>query len=357
MSENISNFRIRAAITALILAIAMISAVMPTQVFAEETYDDGSIVFARYYDNNLEINSQSIPAGSLTDPLIISGGYIYIPMDATFGSLLGIKAELDSSEESVHITSDSAQAVDFTGAQSYGWSGTVKMLEVKNLSATFTASDGTQVSLDMSSCPALYNGTTVYVPISPILQSGAAGWTADYTNENGLILTTSSAAAGDSSSYSPSSSQLSAEKLSSLVSYILRENSSVSESDAETMVNAFYNYGNQYGIDPLLLMATAQCESTFDKSEPNDYGCIGLMQISRTTGAEYGFTAEDLSQIDPSVHAAAAIMAGNFSSYGDSERSISAYCYGKGNVNRGNYKLGYYNNIMKKYSAISSLIV
>ncbi|MGI6205862.1 MAG: transglycosylase SLT domain-containing protein [Anaerovoracaceae bacterium] len=358
--ENINHNRIKAIITAVILAVAMMITLLPSDVFAEDMSGSGDVVTAQYFDKDIVINGQSVPADKLADPVIVSGGYIYIPLDATFGSLLGISAELDSETATVNITQTEAQQKDFSDSQQNGMSGTVRMLAVKDITVTFTSSDGNTVTLDMSDSPVLYNGTTVYIAISPVLESGAAGWEASYSDETGLSLTTSTASTASTASQSVSSSsssvQLSSSDASALVSYIRNVNSSVSEADAEAMVAAFYKYGQEYGIDPLLLMATAQCESTFNKSETNSYGCIGLMQISKSTGAGYGFSASELLQIDSNVHAAAAIMADNFSSFSNAQQAISAYCYGKGNVSRGTYKLGYYNNVMNKYNAISAVI-
>lgn len=355
--ENINHNRIKAIITAVILAVAMMITLLPSDVFAEDMSGSGNVVTAQYFDKDIVINGQSVPADKLADPVIVSGGYIYIPLDATFGSLLGISAELDSETATVNITQTEAQQKDFSDYQQNGMSGTVNLLAVKDMTVTFTSSDGNTVTLDMSDSPVLYNGTTVYIPISPVLESGAAGWEASYSDETGLSLTTSTAStASQSLSSSSSSVQLSSSDAAALVSYIRNVNSSVSEADAEAMVAAFYKYGEEYGVDPLLLMATAQCESTFNKSETNSYGCIGLMQISRSTGAGYGFSASELLQIDSNVHAAAAIMADNFSSFSNAQQAISAYCYGEGNVSRGTYKLGYYNNVMNKYNAISAVI-
>ncbi|MDD7409135.1 MAG: transglycosylase SLT domain-containing protein [Anaerovoracaceae bacterium] len=138
-----------------------------------------------------------------------------------------------------------------------------------------------------------------------------------------------------------------------LTSYIRKENSSVSAKDAAAMVSAFYKYGEQYDIDPMILMAMAQVESNFDTNEPNGYGCVGMMQIKPSTAAEIGVKG-DLTQIDTAVHAAAAIMAYNYNRFSTDKKAISAYCYGIGNVSRGTYKLTYYNKVMDKYDKINS---
>jgi membrane-bound lytic murein transglycosylase MltF len=67
------------------------------------------------------------------------------------------------------------------------------------------------------------------------------------------------------------------------------------------VVRFFEKYGNQYGLDPLLLMAQGYQESRLDHSTRSRVGAVGVMQVMPPTGKEMG--VGDIRKLEPNIHA------------------------------------------------------
>ena len=67
------------------------------------------------------------------------------------------------------------------------------------------------------------------------------------------------------------------------------------------VVKFFEKYGNQYGLDPLLIMAQGYQESRLDNSIRSRVGAIGVMQVMPPTGKEMG--VGDIRKLEPNIHA------------------------------------------------------
>jgi len=67
------------------------------------------------------------------------------------------------------------------------------------------------------------------------------------------------------------------------------------------MVDLFRKYGEQYGLDWVLIAAQGYQESQLDHSVHSPVGAIGVMQVMPATGAE--MKVGDVAQIEPNVHA------------------------------------------------------
>jgi membrane-bound lytic murein transglycosylase MltF len=77
-------------------------------------------------------------------------------------------------------------------------------------------------------------------------------------------------------------------------------------SDAErvrlqSLVRIFRKYGDQYGLDYLLMAAQGYQESGLDQGAKSAVGAIGVMQVMPDTGKE--LNVGDIQQIDPNIHA------------------------------------------------------
>jgi membrane-bound lytic murein transglycosylase MltF len=68
-------------------------------------------------------------------------------------------------------------------------------------------------------------------------------------------------------------------------------------------VAIFQKYGDQYGFDPLMLVAQGYQESTLDQSKRSRVGAIGVMQLMPETGAS--MKVGDVTVTDPNIHAGA----------------------------------------------------
>ncbi len=67
----------------------------------------------------------------------------------------------------------------------------------------------------------------------------------------------------------------------------------------------FERYAEEYGFDPLLLLAQGYQESALDQSARSRAGAVGVMQILPSTAADPNVGIADVSTLDGNVHAAA----------------------------------------------------
>jgi membrane-bound lytic murein transglycosylase MltF len=82
----------------------------------------------------------------------------------------------------------------------------------------------------------------------------------------------------------------------------VRNNTSAEEMKKfQRTVALFKKYGDQYGMDYLLLMAQGYQESRLDQAQRNPSGAIGVMQVLPSTGAEMG--VGDITQEEANIHA------------------------------------------------------
>ena len=210
--------------------------------------------------------------------------------------------------------------------------------------------NGQAVALDLTGCPVLVKDSIVYVPINAIVSSGALGWSLYWDGYSGAIISTQSEISA-ASYFDAADSAYKA----GLTAYIRKQNPKLSQYYAQTMMEYFRNYSEMYGIDEELMMAMAECESTFNTSLKNSHGCYGLMQIKASTGALYGYSASQLLNMKPAINTSVLIMRHNLDMFGGNvTKAVTAYNYGEYAVKRGSYKLGYYNKVVKKLNNIIS---
>jgi len=72
-----------------------------------------------------------------------------------------------------------------------------------------------------------------------------------------------------------------------------------------SMVNLFRKYGEQYGLDPLLLMAQAYQESRLDNSKRSRAGAVGVMQMLPSTARDKNVDVPDITGLENNIHAGA----------------------------------------------------
>ncbi|MGI6205919.1 MAG: lytic transglycosylase domain-containing protein [Anaerovoracaceae bacterium] len=316
-------------------------------------YADSGVVQGDYLLKDVVINGENIVNYKLSDPIVSYNNYIYVPLDETMGQILGISAAMDTESRTVYITPTTPQAVDFGSRQ------IANNLDNLSMTADYSAkvcvvsnNNGQQqvTYLDLTNCPVLVKDSIVYVPINAIVSSGGLGWSLYWDGYSGATISTQSGISA-ASYFNAADSAYKA----GLTAYIMKKNPSISLYKAQTMMEYFRNYSEMYGIDEELMMAMAECESTFNTDIVNSHGCYGLMQIKASTGAIYGYSASDLLQMKPAIRTSVLIMRTNLDLFGGNvTKAVSAYNYGEYAVLRGTYKLGYYNKVVKKlYSIIS----
>jgi membrane-bound lytic murein transglycosylase MltF len=67
------------------------------------------------------------------------------------------------------------------------------------------------------------------------------------------------------------------------------------------VVRFFEKYGDQYSLDPLLMMAQGYQESRLDQAMRSRVGAIGVMQVMPRTGKE--MSVGDIRKLEPNIHA------------------------------------------------------
>lgn len=68
-------------------------------------------------------------------------------------------------------------------------------------------------------------------------------------------------------------------------------------------VSVFEKYGNQYGIDYLIVTAQGYQESQLKQSARSPAGAVGIMQLLPTTAADPNVGIPDISEADSNIHA------------------------------------------------------
>lgn len=127
-------------------------------------------------------------------------------------------------------------------------------------------------------------------------------------------------------------------KIEGYSAYIRSVNRNVSPAKARKMAKYFYTYGKKYRVSPTLLMAMAQCESTFYENAHNPSGYYGLMQTTSTLGRKYaGVSGRGLLKAKNSIKTGAGYLAYNKKILKSNYKAVAGYMCGTGAVLRGRY--------------------
>ena len=71
----------------------------------------------------------------------------------------------------------------------------------------------------------------------------------------------------------------------------------------QEVVNIFSKFGEQYGVDYLMVAAQGYQESRLDQSARSGAGAIGIMQLLPSTAADANVGIPDISTAEPNIHA------------------------------------------------------
>ena len=71
----------------------------------------------------------------------------------------------------------------------------------------------------------------------------------------------------------------------------------------EEVVEIFSKYGNQYGVDYLMVAAQGYQESKLDQSARSSAGAVGIMQLLPSTAADANVGIPDISTAESNIHA------------------------------------------------------
>lgn len=206
--------------------------------------------------------------------------------------------------------------------------------------------------IDLMGQPVLVKDTIVYVPLNAIVSNETLGWSSYYESYSGVYISTDDEI--DAASYFKAADSNS---IKGRAAYIVHINPNVKMRTAANMVRYFDAYGRIYGVDPILLMAVAQCESTYYPSILNKYNCAGLMQIKLSTGKAYGFSKAQLLQIKPNIQMGSIYLGEALKTFGgDKVKALSSYNFGIGSVKKGSYNTKYANKVLSKCNNINSFL-
>lgn len=140
-----------------------------------------------------------------------------------------------------------------------------------------------------------------------------------------------------------------------MITYMKGKNRSLSDSDAQKIYNSVMKYTKSYGVEPTLVFAIMEQESTFKPSTVYQ-GAYGLMQIYHTTFSYLGVTRANVMDIDTNIGAGVREISGNIKMFGNYTTALSAYNWGSGNVKRGTYNTKYANSVLNRKSKIESYL-
>ena len=122
------------------------------------------------------------------------------------------------------------------------------------------------------------------------------------------------------------------------------------------MAKYFIDAGEKYDLDPTILMAIAQRESTFRAKVTSPYGYKGMMQTSDALAKKYGYKPSSLYNAKVSIDVAARHLKSLKKQYKTYTKSLSAYIYGGYAVSKGNYSKAAANSLLKTRKNINSYL-
>lgn len=123
-----------------------------------------------------------------------------------------------------------------------------------------------------------------------------------------------------------------------LAAYIRSKNRKVSKANSLRLAGYFIKYGKKYNVDPKVLMAMAQHESSFNARAHNPAGYYGIMQTSASLGRSHGYSKKSLYKAQNSIKTAASYLRYNMRVFHNNYRkAVAGYCCGTYAVKKGHY--------------------
>lgn len=122
-----------------------------------------------------------------------------------------------------------------------------------------------------------------------------------------------------------------------LASYMRSKNSKLGKVWSRKLAQTFIDIGEKHDIDPKVLMAVAQRESTFRSKATSPYGYKGMMQTSDWLAKHYGYKPNDLYKPEVSIDVAARYLKSLKKTFGTYTMALCGYMYGGYAVKKGNY--------------------
>ena len=141
-----------------------------------------------------------------------------------------------------------------------------------------------------------------------------------------------------------------------LAAYITSVNHTVTEAEAQTMVDCILEQAAEYDLDEKLLMAMAHTESTYYSDAVSCADYKGLMQTGDVLAEEAGYSPEDLFDPEVSIEVGAGYIDAQLETFDDTELALTAYNQGPGAVYAGDYSTGYAETTLKRVENIENFL-
>lgn len=122
-----------------------------------------------------------------------------------------------------------------------------------------------------------------------------------------------------------------------LASYMRSKNNKLGKVWSRNLAQTFIDIGEKYDLDPTVLMALAQRESSFSSKATSPYGYKGIMQTSDWLARHYGYEPKELYDPEVSIDVAARYLRSLKKNFGTYTMALCGYMYGCTAVKNGNY--------------------
>lgn len=140
-----------------------------------------------------------------------------------------------------------------------------------------------------------------------------------------------------------------------VVSFVKSRNGNLSNAAVEKVADAAIFAGQKHNVEVNMILAIMLKESRFT-ADARNASCYGIMQVSKNTGAGFGYSVKDLMDPYKNADVATRLLKGQIKKFGSTVMGLTAYNAGGGNVSKGNYNTNYANSVISKSNAIKAYI-
>lgn len=142
-----------------------------------------------------------------------------------------------------------------------------------------------------------------------------------------------------------------------LAEYIQSVNHTVTDGEAELMVDSIMESAAKYDVDEKLVMAIAQTESTYYSDAVSYADYKGLMQTGDVLAREAGYTPQQLFDPAVSIDVGTSYIDEKLEEFGDTMLALTAYNQGAGTVYSGNYSTEYAELALMRMEAVEEFLM
>lgn len=307
---------------------------------------------ASFFYRNLVVNGARISNYNLQSPLFIYNNVTYIPLGHEFAIPVGLDAKVDWNTRTLSIVKKEAPGGKIGAAHEVNSGANLSPIIVPDMKVVVKGNDGIEEYLNLGASPVLSTNGAIYLPLKVFKESKILAWDYHYDSNFGLSISTKQGVKA-ATYYNEAEARYN----KGLVTYIKSNNRALGDATAQKLVFSFKRASRNYGINEVMLIAIAKRESNFHPEVVSRGGAVGLMQIMPNTASRFGVAAWQLKDPEMSINIAASMLANGLTMYnGDTIKSLSAYAYGSGNVNRGKYSTDHATKVINVQGGINQYL-